>query len=64
MRVKVDQVKCGTAGICVQECPEIFRFQSGSKKAMAMPGDIPWELEQKIRRVARLCPNNAILIIE
>ena len=33
MKIEVDQNKCGTIGICVKECPEVFRFQEGSKKA-------------------------------
>ena len=38
MRVKVDQLKCGTIGICVKECPQVFRFQPGSKKATVKEG--------------------------
>ena len=27
MKVYVDQLRCGTVGLCVKHCPEIFRFQ-------------------------------------
>jgi ferredoxin len=64
MRVKVDQVKCGTIGICVKECPQVFRFQPGSKKAMVIVDEVPSGLEQKCREVAKMCPNEAIIIEE
>jgi ferredoxin len=30
MKVKIDELKCRTAGICVKLCPEVFRFQEGA----------------------------------
>ncbi|MGA7876144.1 MAG: ferredoxin [Desulfoferrobacter sp.] len=62
MKVEVDQLKCGTIGICVMECPEVFRFQEGSKKAEAKLKEIPLRLQQKCREVAIKCPNDAIII--
>ncbi len=62
MKVEVDQVRCSTAGMCVKICPEVFRFQEGSKKAIAIPGDIPPELVQKCIKAATSCPNEAIVI--
>jgi ferredoxin len=62
MKVKVDQMKCDTSGICVKECPQVFRFQEGSKRATVVPDEIPPELEQKCREVATMCPTNAIIL--
>jgi ferredoxin len=64
MRAKVDQLKCETIGICVKELPHIFRFQPGSKKATVIVDEIPPALEEKCRKVARMCPNEAISIEE
>ncbi|MFW6115314.1 MAG: ferredoxin [Thermodesulfobacteriota bacterium] len=64
MKAKVDQVKCGTIGICVKECPQVFRFQPGSKKATVVVNAVPADLQQKCREVARMCPNGAIIIEE
>ncbi|MBN2299250.1 MAG: ferredoxin [Deltaproteobacteria bacterium] len=50
MKVEVDQVKCTTMGICVKICPEVFRFQEGSKKANAIPVDVPDHLVEKCIR--------------
>ncbi|MBN1625344.1 MAG: ferredoxin [Deltaproteobacteria bacterium] len=63
MRMIVDQIKCGTAGMCVKTCPEVFRFQEGSKKAIALFDIIPPSLERKALEAARLCPNKAIFTI-
>jgi ferredoxin len=64
MKVEVDQMKCGTVGFCVKECPEVFRFQEGSKKAAVIIGEIPPALQKKCRNAARKCPNAAITIEE
>lgn len=64
MRARVDQLKCETIGICVKECPQVFRFQPGSKKATVIVDEIPPVLEEKCRKVARMCPNEAISIEE
>jgi len=64
MKVEVDQSKCGTIGICVKECPEVFRFQEGSKKATVIVDEVPVQWQQKCRQAARQCPNEAIIIHE
>ena len=64
MRIEVDQNKCGTIGICVKECPEVFRFQEGSKKAKVIVREVPPALEDKCCEVARKCPNQAILVYQ
>jgi ferredoxin len=64
MRAKVDQLRCATIGICVKELPYVFRFQPGSKKAMVIVDEIPPGLERKCREVAKMCPNEAIIIEE
>jgi len=63
MKAIVDQRRCRTIGICVQQLPEVFRFQPGSKKAMVIKKVIPVDLEQKCREVAAKCPQKAITII-
>jgi ferredoxin len=64
MKVEVDQMKCGTVGICVKICPEVFRFQEGSKKATVILDPIPTVFYEQCRRAAGECPNNAIIIKE
>ncbi len=64
MKMKVDQFKCGGIGICVKECPQGFRFQPGSKKAIVVPDQVPPSLEPKCREVVKMCPNRAIIMEE
>ena len=64
MKIRVDQLKCNTSGICVMECPDLFRFQEGSKKAKALVEDVPASMEEICIRVATRCPSGAIIIEE
>ena len=64
MKARVDQMRCATYGICVKECPQVFRFQPGSKKATVIVDEIPPVLEPKCREVAARCPSKAIIIEE
>jgi len=60
MRVKVDQSKCKTVGICVKLCPEVFRFEAGSKKAAAIADEIPEHLVARCLEAQGKCPEAAI----
>ncbi len=62
MKVRVDPLKCDTSGICVMECPDIFRFQEGSKKAKALLEEVPSHLEEVCIRIAKRCPTGAIIL--
>lgn len=64
MKVNVDRIKCKTIGNCVKICPEIFRFESGSKKATTKMDKVPEELKVKCIQAANQCPTGAISITE
>ncbi len=64
MKVLVDQARCSSAGVCVIVCPEVFRFQIGSKKAKAIEDEIPAELMSKCLEAVEQCPEKAIIIVE
>ena len=64
MKARVNQMRCETVGICVKECPQVFRFQPGSKRATVIVDEIPPALEPKCREVAARCPSKAIFIEE
>lgn len=57
-------MKCGTAGMCVKICPEVFRFLEGSKRATVILDPIPAALYEKCRKAARECPNRAVIVTE
>ena len=62
MQVIVDQTRCETAGICVKQCPAVFAFEPGSKKARAVEGEIPKDCEAAVLQIALACPAGAIRI--
>ena len=64
MKVVIDQDKCNGAGICVQEHPDVFRFQVGSKKGIPIDEQVADGLAAKLRAVAAKCPAGAIMVID
>jgi ferredoxin len=64
MKAWVDQLKCRTVGECVKTCPDVFRFQEGSKRATVLLDPIPTQFEDKVRKAAKRCPENAVMIRE
>ena len=62
MKVCVDQKRCRTYGRCVEICPEVFRFEPGSKKAVAVISEVPKHLQPCCREAAASCQACAILI--
>jgi ferredoxin len=64
MRAEVDQLKCRTVGECVKTCPDVFRFQEGSKRAAVTADPIPRRMEGKVREAARRCPEHAVIVKE
>lgn len=64
MKVSVDPVRCNATGKCVEMCPQVFRFQEGSKKAKVMLHPVPVQLRDLCREAAYHCPEDAIYIME
>lgn len=64
MRAKVDRNKCMTYGICVELCPQVFQFEAGSKRAIAIEGEIPAYLVDKCLEAMCKCPEDAITVFE
>jgi len=62
MKLKIDQLKSDTSGICVKRCPELFRFQEGSKKAEVIDENITLSLEPECLSIVGLCPTGAISV--
>ena len=64
MKVVINQEKCNGAGICVQELPDVFRFQVGSKKGIPIDEEVSPALADKLHAVAAKCPTGAILVLD
>ena len=62
MRARIIQEKCGGVGMCVKTCPDLFRFQEGSKKATVLFDNVPPHLEKECLKAADSCPNKAVIV--
>jgi len=61
MRVRVDRNKCIGCGACVALVPEVFEFEEGlSKEKIEEIKDE--KLIERVKEVADLCPQGAIII--
>ena len=64
MRVKVDESRCTGHQMCAIAAPECFGADDYGNATVLIAGDIPSELEAKVRRAEGNCPERAILIEE
>jgi ferredoxin len=63
MKVVVDRHMCEGNSRCAQTAPEIFEVRD-DEKSHVLVDDLPGSLEAKARLAVRLCPRQAISIIE
>jgi ferredoxin len=64
MHAAVDQIKCRSVGICVTECPQVFHFEPGSKRASVRLDPVPRRYHAICRELVKRCPEGAISITE
>ncbi len=61
MRVRVDREKCQGHNRCYMTCPEVYNTNDEGF-AYVKNGEVPQGLEEKARRGAETCPENAITV--
>ena len=61
VRVRIEQDDCVSTGRCVADAPQVFRFDSDelSEVTPGHEGDLD---EAEAVRIARNCPNRAIVV--
>lgn len=64
MKVTVDYDVCASTGTCVQICPEVFEIRSDGYLYLLVEGEIPAELEAKVKDAEDTCPTGAIAITD
>ena len=64
MRVRVDADSCHGHQSCAIAAPEVFGADDYGNAVVLIEGDIPVELEAKVRRAEGNCPERAIAIDE
>jgi ferredoxin len=62
MRVRVDVAKCQGHTLCNRVAPEIFKLRPEDGHSVVENPEVPVSLEDKVRRAAMGCPEDAIVI--
>ena len=62
MRVIIDAERCQGHLMCSIAAPEVFGADDYGNSVLLIEGDIPAELEAKVRRAEGNCPERAITI--
>jgi ferredoxin len=62
MRVRVDADTCHGHQSCAIAAPEVFGADDYGNAVVLIEGDLPVELEAKVRRAEGNCPERAIVI--
>lgn len=62
MRVRIDMDLCHGHQSCAIAAPEVFGADDYGNAVLLIEGDIPAELEAKVRRAEGNCPERAISI--
>jgi ferredoxin len=62
MRVRVDAARCQGHTLCNRVAPEIFKLRPEDGHSVVENPEVPIGLEEKVRRAAMGCPEDAIVI--
>jgi ferredoxin len=71
MKVKVDFDLCEANAVCMDVAPEVFRVDDDDNLHLLIrgegddvSGDLPQALHDKVREAVRLCPRQALSIVD
>lgn len=62
MRVHVIEDRCQGHTRCNAIVPEVFQLREDDGHSVVVIGEIPSELQRKVRRAVRACPERAISV--
>ena len=61
MKAIVDQDTCIGCGMCIDICPEIFKYNDEDKSESVLD-EVPEDLKDKADEAAQICPVEAITL--
>lgn len=71
MKVKVDFDLCEANAVCMDVAPEVFRVDDDDNLHILVKGasddvsgELPAELQDKVKEAVRLCPRQALAIVK
>jgi ferredoxin len=63
MKAIVDQDECIGCGVCIEMCPEVFKWND-DETAVAYTNPVPEDVRSVCQEAAESCPSEAITIEE
>jgi len=60
MKASINHDACIGDSICSDTCPEVFEMRDDGLAYVIVDGDVPAEVEDKVREAADACPTDAI----
>jgi ferredoxin len=64
MRVEVNWDACESNALCMAAAPEVFEVRDDDFLYLLIEGDIPEELRAKVEEAVRVCPKQALKLID
>ncbi len=64
MRVVVDRDSCESNALCMAAAPEVFEVRDDDVLYLLIEGEIPEELRAKVSEAVRVCPKQALTLVE
>lgn len=64
MRVEVDWDACESNALCMAAAPEVFEVRDDDNLYLLIEGDIPEQLRAKVEEAVRVCPKQALRLVE
>ena len=64
MRVEVNWDACESNALCMAAAPEVFEVRDDDYLYLLMEGDIPEELRSKVEEAVRVCPKQALKLVD
>jgi ferredoxin len=61
MKALVDQDTCIGCGMCIDICPEVFKYNDEDKSESIL-NEVPEHLKDKANEAAEVCPVEAIVL--
>jgi ferredoxin len=63
MKIVIDYDLCEANAVCMETCPEVFRVEEDDTLTVLIESP-PESLRKKVEEAVRLCPRQAISIVE
>jgi ferredoxin len=64
MRVEVNWDACESNALCMAACPEVFEVRDDDNLYLLIEGDIPESLRAKVEEAVRVCPKQALSVVD